>query len=305
MLMRLPPYLTPGDTVVVVSPSRHVFPEELKAFVQTMADGGLEVELGKYVYAAFHQQAGTDAQRLHDLQWALDHPTAAAIFASRGGYGLTRIIDQLDWTSFMVKPKWCVGFSDFTPMHLKLKALKIGSIHGIVPRLFGQDGNEQALATLYAALRGWPINIAWPVSDHQHDGLDIVAPIIGGNLAMIADSCGTSTQLETNDSILFLEDVGEAHYKIERMAMQLLRAGVLDGVKAIVLGQFSEMHDLASDFGCTVTQIFQRLLPSVPILDQFPAGHVPENRAITFGSLVRLMVINGIAQILPPDNPDA
>jgi len=281
----VPPFLEPGDLVLSVSPSRRLYPAELDAFQQTMKAWGMQVQLGKYIYSAWHQQAGTDSQRLADLQWALDHPTAKAIFASRGGYGLTRILDQLDWSLFRENPKWLIGFSDFTPALITAQGLGIVSAHGTVPRLFGQEGNEHAITSIYALLRGLPLVYNWLPNKTYNIGqsLKLEAPITGGNLTMLANSIGTDTDLMANGHILFLEDVGEAHYQLDRSLTHLSRAGKLRDIKAVILGQFTELRDTSADFGQDIAAMLASHLPGVPVLSGFPAGHVPDNRAIPFG----------------------
>lgn len=291
----IPPSLQAGDTIALVSPSRHIDVQEVQAFLAVVKDWGFEVELGEYVYAAHNQQAGTDQQRLEDLQWALDHPKAKAIIATRGGYGLTRIVDQLDFDQFVAQPKWCVGFSDFTALHSRLAGLGIASIHSLVPRQFQDPGSTQAQATLYAALKGWPLQYQWE-TQWLHEA-SIHAHIVGGNLSLLADGCGTSTQLDANGSILFLEDVGEPHYRIDRMLVQLYRSGVFDGVKAVLVGYFSDLTDHVTAFGQSPLEMLQRLLPHVPVIDGFPSGHLPDNRALILGVDTHLTVKHGTGQL--------
>lgn len=298
----IPAFLEPGDCVVAVSPSRRVYPAELNAFQATMKTWGLKVETGKYVHAAWYQQAGTDDQRLADMQWALDHPTARAIFATRGGYGLTKILDRLDWSGFLDNPKWLVGFSDFTPALVTAVDLGIASIHGIVPRLFGQQGNSDSIASLYSILHGKAITYKWLIGSVHNAGstLKVEGPIIGGNLTMLANSVGTDTSLKLKGHILFLEDVNEAHYQLDRSLTQLSRAGKLEKIKAVILGQFTELRDQAADFGMDVASMVAVHLPGVPVISGFPAGHVPDNRALPFGMVAELTLGHSFAELKFP-----
>lgn len=281
-----PAPLYPGDEVIVVSPSRSLAASEMTAFTQTVSDWGFNLLMGEYVYAQYYQQAGTDEQRLEDLQWALDHPTAKAIFASRGGYGLTRIVDKLDWSGFKQNPKWLIGFSDFTALLSAATVNGYQSIHGLVPRQFGLQDSEQARATIYAALRGWPLNYEWRTS--QPIDFETTGQLVGGNLAMLADGCGTAQAITAAKKILFLEDVGEPHYRIDRMLNQLRRNGYFQHVNAVILGQFTELTDLETGFGRSIYEMVSEVTAAL-VIDNFPSGHVADNRALIFGKRVQLI----------------
>lgn len=239
------------------------------------------------------------------MQWALDHPEAKVIFASRGGYGVTRILDRLDWSGFLERPKWLVGFSDFTPMLATAVGLGVAAVHGIVPRLFGQAGNEQALGSLYALLRGMPLSYGWvpPRVYNVQGDFSLTGQLFGGNLAMLANSIGTDTEVSANGRILLLEDVGEAHYAIDRMMVQLTRAGILNGVQAVLVGQFTELRDQATDFGLDVPALIAQHVPGVPVLAGFPIGHVPDNRAVPLGCMAHLSMARAQASLYLPDFP--
>ena len=237
-----PPYLKKNDKVAIIAPAKKVSPQDIKMAVQILESWGLEVILGKHLFKTYNQFAGTDAERTEDLQMMLDNPEIKAIICARGGYGTTRIVDKLDFSEFVIHPKWLVGFSDITVLHCQIHRLGIESIHGIMPLLFPKQ-TEQTIESLRKGLFGENLELH---SIHEHSlnrqgetrGL-----LIGGNLSLFANNIGTPSDIDTKGKILFLEDVSEYLYHLDRMMIHLYRAEKLRNLAGLIIGQFSEIKD--------------------------------------------------------------
>ena len=284
--MIIPKYLNPGDKIRIISPAGKVKEEHVLPAVEWLQKQGFRVELGKHVFASHYQFAGTDEQRLGDLQIALDDPETAAIICSRGGYGTVRIVRQINFTKFVENPKWLVGFSDITILHTCLNRREVATIHGVMPKYFFEsDGTPtDNLKTLMQLLSGENVSYTFNNGETNRQG-KVIGELVGGNLSIISSMQGTPCELMTDGKILFLEDIDEFLYHTDRMIYQLKLSGKLDNLAGLVLGDFTEMKDNESPFGKTVHEIIAEAVEeySYPVCFGFPAGHDKKNLALAFG----------------------
>lgn len=289
-MIKQPPHLKKGDKVAIVCPAKKL-KKPIDTAIALLEEWGLEVIIGKSVHAAYHQFAGDDDLRASDMQFFLDNPDVKAIIAGRGGYGTIRIIDQLDFSTFEENPKWIVGFSDITVLlSHTVGALNIQSIHGQMPGTF-DDATPDSLDSLRKALFGEELSYTFP-----SDSLDITGEaegiLMGGNLSILVTLEGSASVMDYNDKILFLEDVSEYEYSIDRMMRQLKRSGKLAGLKGLIIGAFNEIETEDIPFGKSVEEV---ILESVaeygyPVYFNFPIGHIDDNRAMILGRNVSLSV---------------
>jgi muramoyltetrapeptide carboxypeptidase len=292
MSVHFPLALQPGQRVALVSPARKISAAELAPAIATLESWGLEVVLGESIAGDFHQFAGPDDLRRRDFQQQLDDPGIRAILCARGGYGTARLVDGLDFTGFRAAPKWVAGFSDVTVLNSHLLALGYASIHGVMPVLFHQAGGELALETLRRALFGEPFEpITAPAHALNRPGTATGA-LVGGNLSLLQTITGTASQAGFAGRILFLEDLDEYLYHIDRMMLHLHRSGQLAGLAGLVVGHFSQMRDNAIPFGVTAEEIIDRYaqLYDFPVAYGFPVGHEADNLALVVGQTVTLTV---------------
>lgn len=282
--------LQPGDKIAIIATARLISHEDIAAAIETLQSWGLEVEVGPTVGAQYGVFAGDDALRLQDLQQALDRPDIKAIICARGGYGTTRILDQVDFSQFQKHPKWIVGFSDITSLLCHIHSLGIESVHGIMPLLF-PTGTEAALDSLRRVLFGE--ELSYSVASHAFNRTGIAeGQLIGGNLALLHNVSGTSSDFTTKGKILFLEDVDEYLYSIDRMMVHLDRAGKLKDLSGLIVGHFSDIKDNAIPFGKDAYEIIAEHSGkyNYPVCYGFPTGHEPDNLALVCGRKARLEV---------------
>ena len=270
--------LKPNDEIVFISTARKVNQEELNEAIEVFESWGLKVTFSKNIFKEHNQFAGTDNERAEDLQWALDHPTAKAIMCTRGGYGTSRLIDLLNFETFKKKPKWVIGFSDVTILHQEINRLGFPSIHGTMPILFS---NKIAVQSLKESLFNDSYSITTK-SNHQNKLGNTSGKIVGGNLTLLIHTLSTPSEINTEGKILFIEEIDEYLYHIDRMLLQLKRAGKLAHLKALLVGGFSDLNDNTIPFGKTVEQIIleHTATYNYPIWFDFPSGHIDENKAI-------------------------
>jgi muramoyltetrapeptide carboxypeptidase len=286
-----PPSLRPHDRVAIVSTARKVSREEVAAAVEILTGWQLEVVLGESITAAHHQFAGSDEVRRRDFQQQLDAPDIRAILCARGGYGTTRIIDELDFSGFARNPKWIAGFSDVTTLNCHLLALGHESIHGVMPFIFNQTGGEAALESLRRALFGEPMTYAVPPHPLNRPG-SATGELIGGNLTLLQNLTGTASDCPTAGRILFVEDVAEYLMNIDRMMVHLDRTGKLRNLAGLIVGHFTDPQDNAVPFGQTPDQIIATYANKYqfPVAYGFPVGHEPQNMALICGRPAQLSV---------------
>ena len=291
--MKTPPYIKPGSKIRIISPAGKVDRKYVLPAVQWLDKQGYNVELGKHVFARYFQFAGTDEQRLEDLQTALDDPETEVIICSRGGYGSVRIIDKLNFNGCSLHPKWLVGFSDITILHACFNKLGVATIHGVMPRHFFDAKQEvtENLQSLMNLLTGIKPEYVYPTEKWNRRG-ETVAEVVGGNLSIISSLQGTKYELDTEGKILFLEDIDEFLYHTDRMMHQLKLAGKLEKLAGLVLGNFTKMKDNESSFGKTIHEIISEAVDEYdyPVCFGFPAGHDLKNLALSFGQEWKLKV---------------
>jgi muramoyltetrapeptide carboxypeptidase len=285
-MIKQPPHLKKGDKIAIVCPAKKL-PGKIDAAIEIFEQWGLQVELGESVYASSNQFAGTDALRTSDLQRFLDDPDVKAIVAARGGYGTLRIIDELDFTAFSQHPKWIVGFSDITILlsHV-LELCNVMSIHGQMPYTF-PEASPVSLESLRKALFGAPIHYEYDSSFPNRPGT-AEGILIGGNLTLLVLLEGSVSAVDYTDKILFLEDVGEPEYSIDRLMRMLKRSGKLANLKGLIVGAFTGMDQEKIPFGQSPEEIIMDLIKDYdyPVCFNFPTGHIDDNRAIIVGGTV-------------------
>ena len=288
-----PPFLKPGSVIGITCPSGYVSEDRVTYAAKVLGHWGFSVKMGKTIGAEHFYFAGTDDQRLADLQAMLDDPNMDAIIMGRGGYGLSRILDRLDVKKFLQHPKWVCGFSDITALHNHLQSrYEMPSLHSPMCGAFKPETeNEEYLKTLYAALTGESIYYHAPHSQYNRKG-KVEGVLTGGNLALITHLMGSASEVDTEEKILFIEDIGEHLYKIDRMMLTLKRAGKLDQLKGLILGGFTDMEDTERPFGQTVEEIIWDKVKEYdyPVCFNFPAGHQDINYTLTLGMPHKLIV---------------
>lgn len=298
--MRTPPFIKPGDKIRIVSPAGKVGEKQVLPAVEWLQKQGYKVELGKHVFAGHFQFAGTDKQRLDDLQTAIDDPETAAIICSRGGYGTVRIIDKINFRNFQNHPKWIVGFSDITILHACMNNLGFSTIHGAMPRFFFDEaGNpNENLNSLMQLLSGKKVKYSIKTEKAGKPG-KVSGELIGGNLSIITSLQGTKYEIDTAGKILFLEDIDEFLYHTDRMVHQLKLSGKLNNLAGLILGDFTDMKDNESPFGKTVEEIVMEAVEefNYPVCFGFPAGHDKKNLALAFGKTWELEVLEQSATL--------
>ena len=286
-----PPYLAPGDHVGIIAPAGKVEPEQLTHAFEIIEQWGLKAHRGHHLFSRHGYFAGTDQQRLDDLQRMINDPVVKAIFCIRGGYGLTRIIDDVDVSPIKENPKWVIGFSDITALHLKLAANDIQSIHGIMPVHFDPEKTKDSMENLKYFLFGKEETIRWKSNEINRIGAT-TGRLVGGNLSILADSMGTNSALRTEEAILFMEEVDEYLYKIDRMLIQLKRNGIFNNLKGLLVGYFSSAKDTKVPFGQTLEELILDKVKhlDIPVAFGLPAGHDFPNYALPHNRTVSLEV---------------
>jgi muramoyltetrapeptide carboxypeptidase len=287
--MITPPYLKKGDTIAIVATARKNVEDNLKPAIEWLHNWGLEVVLGETIGLDHHQLAGTDEERAADFQKVMDNPNIKAIWCVRGGYGTVRMIDLLDFTKFKQSPKWIIGFSDVTVLHSHLNNLGFASIHGIMP--VSAKATEEAKESLRKALFGEHLEYTVPCEPLNRYG-KAKGELVGGNLSILYSLLGSASAIDCTDKILFIEDLDEYLYHIDRMMMNLKRNGCLESLKGIIVGGMTKMHDNEIPWGKDALEIIDDVTKKydIPIIYNFPAGHSADNHALILGRQVSIEV---------------
>lgn len=285
-----PPFLKKGDKVAITCPAKKL-PKPMDDAVALLESWGLKVVLGETLSASYHQFAGDDDLRARDLQKFIYDDSIKAIIAARGGYGTIRMIDKVDFSRFEKNPKWLVGFSDITVLHAHLhQNYNTQTIHGQMP-VTVPDASKYSLETLRKALFGE--EFGYKFESHQLNrsgtGTGILA---GGNLSLLVAVLGSVSDYDYNSKVLFIEDVGEYLYSVDRMVRTLDRAGKLKNLAGLIVGGFTELKDNDIPFGQTVPEIVMEVVKNYnyPVCFDFPAGHIPDNQSLIFGKTLALSV---------------
>lgn len=289
----VPPYLKEGSVIGIACPSSYIPMERISFAAEVLNLWGFEVRLGKTAGAQHHYFSGTDEERLQDLQAMLDDPGIDAILMGRGGYGLSRIIDRLDFMQFRLRPKWICGFSDVVVLLNEIQGqLNTAVLHSPMCNAFKPETiNSDHLKSLYAALTGESLHYNTPASPYNRHG-KVEGALTGGNLAILAHLTGSPSEVNTDGKILFIEDVGEYLYNADRMLLNLKRAGKLDNLKGLIVGSFTDMQDTERPFGQTIEEIIVDKVKEYdyPVCFNFPCGHQEINYALCLGAQHKLIV---------------
>ena len=287
--MTIPSYLKKGDTVAIIATARKVSKEEIQPAVALFESHGLNVALGQHLFASNNQYAGTDVQRAEDLQWALNDQSINAIVIARGGYGSVRLIEHIDFTGFKKHPKWLVGYSDVTVLHNAIHNAGVATIHATMPLNFNK--NAEATQSMMDALLG-NLKQTFVEENYSNKPGTATGQLVGGNLSLLYSLSGTPYDIDTKGKILFLEDLDEYLYHIDRMMMQLKLSGKLKNLKGLIIGGMTDMKDNAIPFGKFPEEIILDAVKEYdyPVCFDFPAGHIDHNLAMYLGREVELRV---------------
>ncbi len=293
-MITFPPYLKKGATIGMVAPAGYMALEKMQACIAALEDWGYNVVLGATTQSnSVNYFSGTDEERLSDLQAMLDDENIHAILCARGGYGVSRIVDDLSFKKFKKNPKWIVGFSDITVLHAHLLAnYKIASLHAPMAAAFNEDAfHNPYIQSLKDALEGKLAQYECSGHAFNHKG-EATGVLVGGNLCLLAHTLGTDSEPGTKDKILFLEDVGEYLYNIDRMLLQLKRSGKLKKLAGLIIGGFTDSKDTERPFGKTAYEIIYEQVKAYdfPICFGFPVSHEKENYALKVGGTYHLTV---------------
>ncbi len=288
-----PPYLQPGDTIGIVAPARFVTREEIQPAIHLLTTSGFIVKTAPRLFSKHYQFGGTDSERAQDLMEMIEDPSVKAILCARGGYGTVRLLDLLNLRKLQQNPKWIVGYSDITSLHCYINGwYGIESLHATMPINFPTDirGNEST-NMLLNALMGQPLEYKLPHHPLNQYGI-ATGVLIGGNLSILSSISGTSSDISNMGRILFIEDVDEYLYHIDRMMMQLKRSGKLKALSGLIVGHFTDMKDNSIPFGSDAYEIIHSAVKDyrIPVCFGFPAGHAEPNLPLIMGRTINLKV---------------
>jgi len=293
-MIKIPPYLQSGSCIGIVCPAGFMATEKVQTCIETLQQWGYKVKTGQTVGGSSETYfSGTDDERLADFQQMLDDDEVNAILCGRGGYGMGRIIDRIDFSHFKKKPKWIVGYSDITVLHSHLYSnYYISSLHAPMAAAFNDEGyKNEYVQSLRNALEGKKLK--YQVSGHAFNRKgEAIGELVGGNLALLAHLVGTDSDLKTKGRILFIEDIGEYLYNIDRMFYQLKRSGKLERLAGLIIGGFTDMKDTDRPFGKMVYEIIQEAVQNYdyPVCFDFPISHSATNYALKVGVGYKLKV---------------
>ena len=285
----------------ITAPGRKISVSDFTAAADIVRSWGVEVVQAPNMFSNAHNYlAGTNEERALDLQNFIEDPNVKAIICARGGYGTTRIIDDIDFSNLLKNPKWIVGFSDITALHLRLAALGIKSIHATMPVLFARPDSTPSVESLWSVLQGTKTKISAPFDKMNTHG-QATGHIIGGNLSLVADAICTSNDPDTKGKILVLEEIEEYSYKIDRMLTHLKRSGKLKDLAGLVIGHMTDIKEPELPFGQSVKEIIKEKVAgfSYPVAFNFPIGHENPNLAWIHGSSMSLTVAENGSQLAP------
>ncbi|CAA0187786.1 LD-carboxypeptidase [Tenacibaculum maritimum] len=297
-----PPYLQKGDTIIILAPAgilknRALVIDKAKILAEKW---GLKVLYGKHMFEQGNHFAGTDEQRCEDFQKALDDPTIKAIWSARGGYGSVRILDRLDFTIFKKHPKWIIGYSDLTAFHNHINNVGVETLHAMMGVSLEDKAAmiTETIATFKKALFGEQLKYEVGTSRYNRKG-KVSGELVGGNIAVLASMLGSESQLDTDGKILFIEEIGEYKYSIDRMLQSLRRAGYFRKLKGVIVGGMTKIKKNTTPWGSSIEQLILDIIPeNIPVMFNFPAGHDSDNRALILGRKVVLEVEENKALLL-------
>jgi muramoyltetrapeptide carboxypeptidase len=286
----MPQNLKTGDTVAIVATARKMDASTLQPAIKLLESWGLNVILGKTIGLEQNQLAGADWQRAIDFQEMLDNPAIKAIWAAKGGYGTVKIVDRIDFSNFKKDPKWIVGFSDVTVLHSHINTLGFQTIHAMMA-ISAPSATTEAKESLRKVLFGEKLSYTVQHSNFNKLG-QAKGELVGGNLSVLYSIQGSVSEIDLTNKILFLEDLDEYLYHIDRMMSNLKRNGSLKNLKGIIIGGMTSMNDNAIPWGKNALEIIQEIVKDleIPVAYNFPAGHIKDNRALILGRNVTLEV---------------
>jgi len=295
-MTKTPPYLKKGDTIAITCPAGYMPREKAETCIETIQQWGFEVMVGKTLGSKSKNYfSGNDETRLNELQAMLDDEGIKAILCGRGGYGISRIIDQIDFTRFKKNPKWIIGFSDITLLHAHInRNFKIATLHAPMAAAFNNGENKnEFIDSLHKALVGKKAKYACKADAFNKLG-EAKGELIGGNLTLITHLIGTKSDINTKNKILFIEDIGELIYSTDRMLHQLKRSGKLTNLSGLIVGGFTDVKDTERPFGKKVKELIKDILQDYdyPVCFDFPVGHKKENYALKIGGDFQLKITN-------------
>lgn len=300
-MIKTPPYLKKGDTIGITCPAGYMAAEKAQTCITVLQQWGYQVMVGKTLGSASPNYfSASDEDRRDELQAMLDDKNINAILCGRGGYGVGRIIDQLDFTQFKKHPKWLIGFSDITVLHSHIYSnLKIASLHAPMAAAFN-DGeyNNEFIQSLRKAIAGK--KAIYKIAPHAFNKPGTASgELVGGNLSLLAHLTGTASDINTNNKILFIEDIGELIYSVDRMLYQLKRSGKFNKLAGLIVGGFTDMKDTERPFGKTVYEVIQDIVAgyNFPVCYNFPVSHGKENYALKVGGSYELKVTGKTVQL--------
>ncbi len=286
-MIKIPPYLKKGDTIGITCPAGYMAKEKAQACIQTLQQWGFEVMVGKTLGSdSANYFSGTDEERLNELQAMLDNSEIDAVLFGRGGYGVGRIIEQVNFTQFKKKPKWLIGYSDITVLHSHIHSNhKIATLHSPMAAAFNDGENKnEFIASLHKAITGKKAKYKCATHAFNKQG-SAAGELVGGNLSLLAHLIGTSSDINTKNKILFIEDIGELIYSTDRLLYQLLRSGKLDQLAGLIIGKFTDVKDTERPFGKSIDEVINDIVKQFdyPVCFNFPVGHTKENYALKVG----------------------
>jgi len=286
-MIKIPPYLEPGDTIGLVCPAGYMPVEKVSECIRILnTEWGFTTKIGKTIGNQFNYFSGTDEERLTDFQQMLDDPEVKAILCARGGYGFSRIIDKIDFKRFKKKPKWIIGYSDITVLHSHIYSnYYISTMHAPMAGAFNEEGyKNEFVASLQNVLTGKKIKYSTGAHEFNRKG-EAAGELVGGNLAILAHLTGTNSACKTKNRILFIEDVGEYLYNVDRMLYQLKKSRKLEKISGLIVGGFSEMKDTENPFGQSIYEIIWDKVKEYdyPLCFDFPVSHTERNYALKIG----------------------
>lgn len=278
-----PTYLQKGDLIYITAPAKAIDEDCVVYAKNFLEKNGFRVLISENCLGQYNYFSGTDDERLTDFQYGIDNPEIKAILCARGGYGCIRILDRIQWAGMLRNPKWLIGFSDITIFHQRMQRFELQSIHGSMPLNFA-DNTPEALNTLLSALKGEEYSISFPTPKYNKTGV-AKGKLVGGNLSILYSLLGTDDQIDYSNTILFIEDLAEQLYHIDRMFYAFEKAGVFNKIKGLIVGGMTDMKDTANPFGQSLEELILNHFTyrNIPIAFEFPAGHIPDNRALVLG----------------------
>lgn len=301
-----PSSLKKGDSIAIIAPAgilknKKEIINEAKELAERW---GLKVMIGEHVFNQNNHFAGTDKERASDFQKALDNSNIKAIWGARGGYGSVRILDALDFTKFKENPKWIVGYSDVTAIHSHVHNLGVQTIHGMMgtSMQFDKEKNNKSIETLRKALFGEALSYEIPSSKYNRIG-NVEGELVGGNITLLLTMLGSESSINTEGKILFIEEIGEYKYHIDRMLQSLKRAGFFEKCKGILVGNISNIKKNTTVWGSSIEQLILDVVSEYdfPVIFDFPAGHEIDNRALIFGRTIKMNVKKATSEIVFKD----